>query len=558
MIRDDPFAMGRHVRLSSSYWPKDTSQDVLSTTLAELLQGGAQAAPDRVALVEGIADRDARRRWTYRDLAEQSDRIARVLLAGFQPGERIAICSPNCPEWVLLQLGASLAGIILVPMNPAFRRAEIEHVLKSAGAAGLFFADRYRDVDLGAIARDLATRLPDLRAIVSLSDWDAFFSAAPSDAPLPDVAPDDILQIQFTSGTTGFPKGACLTHRGVITSSMYSARAGRFPEGGVWINAMPMFHIGGVATEIGTFALHGTYVLMPGFDAGLMLELFESERGMTTLVVPTMLHGLLEHPDIDRRDTSSLRVVACGASAVPPPLIRRARQIFQCDFTIPFGQTELSGIFCQALPSDSIEHQCETVGRPLPQVEVKIADPLTGAVRATGEIGEIWVRGYQAMTGFFGLPDETARTITGDGWLKMGDLATMDDRGYLRITGRLKDMIIRGGVNLYPAEIESVLVNHPDVAQVSVVGVADERWGEVVAAVIVPTTSDLRPNPDALDAHCREHLAAHKAPSLWYFVDSFPLNATGKIQKFVLQDWIRSGSIRPEKTTFQKARDVAG
>jgi len=554
----EQFSMGQKTRLLSSYWPRDTSQHMISTTLGELLRGAAQKSPDRIALVEGIPDKEARRRWTYRDLLDQADRIARSLLARFQPGERVAICSPNCPEWVLLQLGASLAGIILVPMNPAFRKAEIDHILKTAGAAGLFFTDRYRDVDLAAIVRDLAPGLPDLRVTVSLSDWDDFVSSAPSDVPLPEIGPDDILQIQFTSGTTGFPKGACLTHRGVITSATYSARVGGLPDGGVWINAMPMFHIGGVATEIGTFAQNGTYVLMPGFDAGLMLELFESERGVTTLVVPTMLHGLLEHPDINRRDTSSIQVIACGASAVPPPLIRRAKQTFGCDFTIPFGQTELSGMFCQALPSDSTEDQCETVGRPLPHVEVKIADPLTGDVRATGEIGEIWVRGYQTMTGFFGMPEETRKTITDDGWLKTGDLATMDDRGYLRITGRLKDMIIRGGMNLYPAEIEYVLVNHPNVAQVSVVGVADEKWGEVVAAVIVPASSNVSPDPDMLDAYCRESLAAHKTPSLWYFVESFPTNATGKVQKFAIQDWIRSGSITPTKTTFQKQREASG
>lgn len=551
MGKDQTF-MGETARLTSSYWPKDTSRQVLSITLGGLLRQAAQKAPERIALVDGGAEITTRRRWSYRELLGQAEHVAHRLLARFRPGERVAIYAPNCPEWVLLQLGAALAGIVLVPMNPAFRSAEVEHILKSSGAAGLFFADRFRDLDLGAIARDLQPRLPDLRILVSLTDWAAFLSVAPSDEPLPQVDPDDVVQIQFTSGTTGFPKGACLTHRGVISSSTFSARAGEFPEGGVWINAMPMFHIGGVATEIGTFALGGTYVLMPGFDAGQMLELFESERGVTTLVVPTMLHNLLDHPDLSHRDTSSIRVIACGASAVPPTLIRRAKQVFQCDFTIPFGQTELSGIFAQALPGDTTEDQCETVGRPLPQVEVKIADPATGAVRETGEVGEIWVRGYQAMTGFFGLPEETRKTITEDGWLKMGDLGTMDDRGYLRITGRLKDLIIRGGMNLYPAEIESVLMTHPDVAQVSVVGVPDEKWGEIVAAAVVPA-SGAKSDLDTLDSHCRGHLAAHKIPSLWFFVDQLPMNATGKVQKFALQDWIKSGLITPTPTSFQKS-----
>lgn len=549
--------MPKVTRLSLSYWPKDTSQEVRAVTLGGLIRQVASETPDRIALVEGTADAGKRRRWSYAGLLEQSERVARALLARFKPGERIAVCAPNCPEWIFLQVGASLAKLVLVPMNPAYRTAEVAHVLKSAKAAGFLFAERYRDVDLKSIALEQQGSLPEIRHAICLSDWNDFVESAPLLASLPEVGPDDILQIQFTSGTTGFPKGACLTHRGVINASLYSARAGEFPDGGVWVNAMPMFHIGGIATEIGTFAQRGTYVLMPGFDAGLMLELFECEKGMTTLVVPTMLHTLLDHPDLSRRDLSSLRVIACGASAVPPPLIRRAKETFGCKFTIPFGQTELSGIFAQCLPSDSTEDQFETVGRPLAQVEVKIADPGTGAVLPTDEVGEIWVRSYIVMAGFFGQPEETRKTITEDGWLKMGDLATMDDRGYLRITGRLKDMIIRGGMNLYPLEIEGVLANHPDVAQVSVVGVPDEKWGEVVGAVVLPSAGKTPPSPDVLDLYCREHLAAHKAPSLWYFVDSFPTNATGKIQKFTLHEWIKSGVIAPTSTTHQRSRERA-
>ncbi len=546
--------MHNKMRLSSSYWPKDTSQEVQAVTLGDMIRRVASEIPDRIALVEGAADAGKRRRWSYAALLEQSGRVARALLSRFQPGERIAISASNCPEWIFLQVGASLAKLVLVPMNPAYRALEVEHVLKSSKAAGYFFVERHRDVDLKSIVLGLRGSLPHLRHALCLSDWNAFLDSAPPMASLPEVGPDDVLQIQFTSGTTGFPKGACLTHRGVINASLNSAKAGEFPDGGVWVNAMPMFHIGGVATEVGTFALRGTYVLMPAFDAGLMLELFESEKGTMTLVVPTMLHMLLDHPDLPRRDLSSLRVIACGASAVPAPLIRRAKATLGCKFTIPFGQTELSGTFSQCLPSDRVEDQCETVGRPLAQVEVKIADPVSGAVLPSNEVGEIWVRGYPLMVGFYGLPEDTRKTITEDGWLKMGDLATMDDRGYLRITGRLKDMIIRGGMNLYPLEIEALLVNHPDVAQVSVVGVPNEKWGEVVGAVILTASGKAPPSPEELDLYCREHLAAHKAPSLWYFVDSFPTNATGKVQKFVLQEWIKSGVIVPRSRTNERTR----
>jgi fatty-acyl-CoA synthase len=276
-----------------------------------------------------------------------------------------------------------------------------------------------------------------------------------------------------------------------------------------------------------------------------MLELIESERANGGLFVPTMILALLEHPDFSKRDLSSYRVMLSGASVVPAALVNRTKAAFGADLVILFGQTELNGVVCVTTPTDSVEDQSETLGRPLPQVDLRIVDPETGATQPIDTPGEIWIRGYQAMLGYCGMEEATRATIGADGWVRMGDLAAMDARGYLRITGRLKDMIIRGGMNIYAREIEDVLFDHPSVAEVAIIGIPDERWGEVVAAVIRPADPETPLSPDALHAHCRARLAAHKAPSVWFSVVAYPLTPSGKIQKFVLQDWVKAGSLTP-------------
>jgi fatty-acyl-CoA synthase len=307
-----------------------------------------------------------------------------------------------------------------------------------------------------------------------------------------------------------------------------------------------MFHIGGgTLTELGTIAQRGTYVLLPGFDPGLVLELIEAYRGTIMLAVPTMLLALLEQPGLADRDLSSLQTVMSGAAVVPAALVRRTTETFGCQTAIVFGQTELHGVISQTQLDDSPEDQSETIGRPLPQVEVKIADPVTGEVMPVGQVGEICARGYQTMLGYFGLPEETAAALDGDGWLRTGDLAAMDGRGYLTIAGRLKDMIIRGGENIYPREIEDVLFAHSDVSQAAVLGLADDMWGERVAAVIKPADLANPPSPSALREYCRERLAGFKAPAEWFFVAEYPLTASGKIQKFRLQEDIAAGRITP-------------
>lgn len=536
----------RTVRLADSRWPADHSIALLETTVGDLLRQCAAETPDRVAFVEGLSAVAGRRRWTYRQLLDSAEAVARALLRRFKPGERVAVWSQSRAEWVLLQHGAGMAGLVLVTVNPAYLEDELAHVLASSGAAGIFYTERYRDNDTAALVRAVRPRLGALREAIGFGDWDAFVASADSALPLPLVKPGDMVQIQFTSGTTGRPKGACLHHRGLINAARFAAMRAGFPAGGAWASAMPLFHIGGCASgEFGAFTARGTLVMQPVFDAGVMLELIESEGVCHLHAVPTMLYAMLEHAEFAHRRLDSLKTIMSGGSPVPATLVRRVRDLLGCRFTITFGQTELNGVICQTHPEDDPERQSTTIGQPAPQMEVKIADPVTGAVRALGEPGEIWARGYQAMLGYFNSAAGEETALTADGWLKTGDLASMDEAGYLSIAGRLKDCIIRGGENIYPREIEDVLLTHPAVQQASVVGVPDPKWVEAVAAVI--RLRDGLASPTALELHqyCRARLAAYKTPAQWFIVDEFPLTLSGKIQKFALREGIASGALPP-------------
>jgi fatty-acyl-CoA synthase len=529
--------------LTQSYWPATDGEPVRDLTLGEALREAAAAAPDRLALVDGVADPAARRTWTYAEFLRDAERAARALLVRFHPGDRIGIWAPNSAEWIILQQGISLAGMVMVAANPAYRSRELSFILSQSGAVGLFHADSYRGADLTAIVAELRPELPELTDVVSFADFDQFLESGLEEQELPAVAPTDPIQIQYTSGTTGFPKGALLQHKGLVNEAHFVALRAGMADGDVYINAMPMYHIGGGAvTSFGAVAMHGTFVIMPGFDAGLMLELFETYRGTHSLLVPTMLMAVLDHPDRPSRDLSSLKTVMSGASAVPAALVHRTIDLLGCRFSILFGQTEMHGVISQTRVTDSPSDQSETVGQPLEQLEVKIADLLTQEPLPIGEQGEICCRGYQNMVGYYEMPEATASTIDTDGWLHMGDLGTMDERGFLRVTGRLKDMIIRGGLNIYPREIEELLSTHPAVADVAVVGVPDEAWGEQIAAVVV-----LRPGMTAdteeLRQFCQAQLSAHKAPSHWVFVDQLPVTPTGKTQKFLLRQQLASGEL---------------
>ncbi|WP_214364828.1 AMP-binding protein [Pseudonocardia sp. H11422] len=523
--------------LSESYFPADRTGEVRDVTVGQVVDEVAAVHPDRLALVYAEPPA-APRTWTYRELADEADRVARALLAEFTPGERVAVWSPNCAEWVLLQHGAARAGIVLVTVNPAYLERELRHVLARSEAVGVFYAPQFRGLDLGEVVARAIADLPAVRRTVSFAAWADFVTGADLDRVLPVVDPGGACQIQFTSGTTGAPKGAVLHHRGIVNAARFVAERVGLTDGAVSVNSMPLFHIGGCGVmELGTMAKAGTYVLAPGFDPGHVLELIEAHRGEVTLAVPTMLIALLEHPDLEKRDLGSLRVVMTGGASAPAELVRRTKCTLGTDFTISYGQTELCGVITQTAPADDEGDQAETIGRPLPFAEVKVIDPTEGVVLPVGRQGEICTRGYQTMLGYHGQAAETASTVDDDGWLHTGDLGTMDERGYLRITGRIKDMIVRGGEKVYPREIEEVLHTHPAVLDVAVLGVPDERWGErVVAAVRLRPGTDTDGIGPALTEHCRAQLARYKVPVEWHVLDQFPQTPSGKIQKFVLRD----------------------
>ena len=533
--------------LTESYWPADVSLPVLDLTAGDVLRRAARDAPGRVALAEVAppggslsgADRTDRT-WTYAELLADAERAAAWLGTRFSPGEHVAVWAPNIPEWVVLQYGASLAGLVLVTANPALREAELEYVLRQSRSAGVFYVGSFRGTDMAATIDRIAARLPELRETVSFTGWaDQIRAIAPRQ--LPAVSAGDPAQIQYTSGTTGFPKGALLHHRGLVANAGFvSARAG-FQRGGVWASALPLFHTAGCGLSVlGTALAQGTLVLAQFFAPEMVLRSIQDWRAGLFSGVPAMFAGLLAHPDFDAYDLSACGIVMSGGDAVPPALIDESERRFGACFSTVYGQTELSPILAQTSPGDLPADKRNTTGRPLWHAEVKIVDT-SGAVLPVGEAGEICARGYQLMLEYHDMPEATAVTVDADGWLHTGDLGVMDERGYLRITGRLKDMIIRGGENIYPSEIEAALTRHPGVAAAAVVGVPDPGWGEQVAAVITPAARP--PTAAELHQHLRALLAPHKTPRRWYVADNIPANAMGKTQKFILQRRIADGDL---------------
>ncbi|WP_433281969.1 AMP-binding protein [Pseudonocardia xinjiangensis] len=508
--------------------------------LRELTVGAALdlAAADwgpRTALVEFGPD-TAGRRWTFDQLRQEARQVARAMLERFRPGEHVAVWAANRPEWVLLEMGAAYAGLTLVTVNPAYQVGELGHVLGQSRCDGMFVQDTYRGRDLLPVVEEARPGLPALREVVALSGWDEFLASGDGARDLPSVDPGDIAQIQYTSGTTGTPKGAQLTHRGLVNVGRYYAVVNGAGPDDVWVNPMPMFHTAGCGlATLGAMQTGGMHVLPPGFDAGVMLDAFAAERGTILLSVPTMLIRMLDEQSARPRDLSSWRLSTLGGAPVPPELVRRAERELDVAVTIGFGQTEASPYITHTLPHDPNPDWITTVGRPLPHCEVRISDPASGAPVALGTVGEVCARGYGVMRGYFDAPEATAAALDADGWLHTGDLGSMDGLGYLRIEGRLKDMIIRGGENIYPREIEDLLFTHPQVADVSVVGLPDPEMGETVAAFVRPTPGS-DPSADELAAFCRRSLAAYKTPRVWRFLETFPQTSSGKIQKFVLRE----------------------
>jgi fatty-acyl-CoA synthase len=348
--------------------------------------------------------------------------------------------------------------------------------------------------------------------------------------------------IQYTSGTTGFPKGASLHHRGIVTNGVHTAMRNGLQAGDSLLGAMPLFHTGGsVLAALAAGAHQLTLALLEEFEPGHVLDVVEQHRVNTLAGVPTMLLALIEHPTFAERDLSSVKVMTSGGSTVPAPLVERLEHDVGAPFTIVFGMTEMSPVATMTYPDDAIEDKATTLGRPMPNVEVRIVD-LDNKTVPIGQPGEFCARGYLVMQGYNDNPEATAEAIDEDGWMHSGDLCTMDERGFCTIVGRLKDMIIRGGENIYPREIEDVLFRHPGVADVAVVGLPDDKWGEVVGAFLRPS-GDAHPSVSELRDYVRQHLAPHKTPVQWFEVSEFPLTGSGKVQKFRLLEQFKDGAI---------------
>ena len=528
------------VTLTEAHFPALAIGEIRDITVGGLLREAAARAPDRIALKEMNLHGQIDRCWSYAALLEQSERLATALLSRHTPGERIAVWSYNNPEWVLLEMAAGLAGLTLVTVNPSFQPREVKFVLEQSKAVALYTVESYRGNPMGDMARAVVAELPQVRDLIDMLDPAALFAGADAGAVLPQVNPRDPAQIQYTSGTTGFPKGAVLHHKGLVNNAFLHHDRFGFREGDVYLNFMPMFHTGGCGVgTLGTISKAGTLIIVAIFDPGAVNQVVQSEKVTHFLAVPTMIVGMLEAHKANPVDLSSMRGITSGGSMVAPELVKAAQAAYGCTLQIIYGQTETSPVLTMVWGDDSVADASQSVGQPLPHTEIAILDPDSGAVKGLGEVGEICARGYMVMLGYNENPEATAKTIDPQGWLHTGDLGTMDERGYVAVTGRVKEMIIRGGENLFPAEIENAMLEHPFVAEVAVVGVPDDKWGEIVACFI--RLEGGAPERHELVAHCRERLSPQKTPAHWVLVKEWPLTASGKIQKFVLRDQFVEG-----------------
>jgi fatty-acyl-CoA synthase len=484
-------------------------------------------------------------RYTYDELREAVSRLASGLLArGIAQGDRVGIWAPNCAEWVLVQYATAAIGAILVNVNPAYRTHELAYALRQSGMRLLVSAPAFGSSDYAAMIAETRPELPALEAAVLLGspEWEELSSCEVDADALRERAAglgfDDPINIQYTSGTTGYPKGATLSHHNILNNGFFVGELLAYgPEDRVCL-PVPFYHcFGMVMGNLGATS-HGACVVIPGpgFDAGATLAAVAAERCTSLYGVPTMFIAELSHPEFAGFDLASLRTGIMAGAPCPVEVMRRVvAEMHMSEVSICYGMTETSPVSTQTRRDDSLERRVGSVGRVGPHLEVKVVDPATGLVARRGRRGELCTRGYSVMLGYWEQPEQTAEAIDAAGWMHTGDLATMDDEGYVNIVGRIKDMIIRGGENVYPREVEEFLYTHPAVADVQVVGVPDERYGEIVCAWIVPKPG-ASPTEQEVKEFCQGRIARFKIPQLVRFVDSFPMTVTGKIQKFKMRE----------------------
>ncbi|WP_425092286.1 AMP-binding protein [Tropicimonas sp. S265A] len=543
-----------------SYVYGDTTTPLLEITIPALLSGTVDRFPDREAAVfveHGI-------RWTYDDFQREVDALAGGLLRlGLNKGDRLGVWAPNRPEWLLAQFATARLGVILVNVNPAYRTSELEFALRKTGCKALILAPRFKESDYVAMINALAPelmqakpgtliseRLPDLRSVIVMDDMPppgclSFPDVVDWGRDVPSAALDEIsegldcndpVNIQFTSGTTGQPKGATLTHRNIVNNARFVTDAiGLTAEDRLCI-PVPFYHCFGMVMGTLGCVTKGATIVVPaqGFDARTTLATLEDEACTGLYAVPTMVVAMLQHDDFPEFDLHMMRTGILAGAPVPIEIMRRVQSEMHMDeVTIAYGMTETSPVSFQSAVDDPLEKRVASVGRIQPHVEVKIVDA-TGQPVPVGAQGELWTRGYSVMQGYWDEPEKTSEAIDADGWMHTGDLATLDEEGFCKITGRLKDMIIRGGENIYPREIEEFLYTHPDVSQVQVFGIPDRKFGESVCAWIVPKPG-ATPSEASIAAFCKDRIAHYKVPTTIQFRDSLPMTVTGKPQKFEMR-----------------------
>jgi fatty-acyl-CoA synthase len=520
-----------------------TDVPLLEETIGSAFDRIVAEFPDREALVVPFQDV----RLTYRQLAERVDRLARGLIAlGLDKGDRVGMWSPNNAEWVYMQFAAAKAGAVLVNINPAYQTEELRYALAQSGCSALVSATGFKSSNYAAMIAEVRESLPSLEHVVLLdtADWDALLEGGESVSQSELATRGDALtnldpiNIQYTSGTTGFPKGATLSHRNLLNNGYFLGLGFRYTGIDRVCIPVPFYHCFGMV--IGNLAnlTHATTTVLPApsFDALATLQTLEAERCTSVLGVPTMFIAMLSHPDFHRFDLSSLRTGMMAGSPCPVEVMKQCvDEMHMGEVTIGYGMTETSPVSTQTSPDDPLDKKVGTVGRVLPHIEIKVIDPLTGETVALNEPGEFCTKGYSVMLGYWNEPGMTAEAIDADGWMHSGDLAVMDDDQYASIVGRIKDMIIRGGENIYPREVEEFLYSHPDIVDVQVIGVPDEKYGEeLVAWIRLREGATL--TRDDLAAFCAGRIAHYKIPRYVHVTDEFPMTVTGKIQKYRMRE----------------------
>lgn len=517
---------------------------LLGDTIGRNLDRALAAHPDREALV----DVASQRRWTYREFGRDVDALARGLAAhGVHKGDRVGIWAVNCPEWVLVQYATARLGAIMVNINPAYRLHELAFVLKQSGIEVLIASTEYRSSDYRAMAAEVRDECPRLREVVHIGDpeWDGLMAAG-ADLPADYLAVreaslscDEPVNIQYTSGTTGFPKGATLSHHNILNNGYFVGGTVGYTEQDRVCLPVPFYHCFGMVMGNLGITSHAACIVIPApaFDPAATLRAVEQERCTSLYGVPTMFIAELGLPDFASYDLSSLRTGIMAGSPCPAEVMKRVMsEMHMAEVSICYGMTETSPVSTQTRRDDDLEHRTETVGRVLPHIEVKVVDPSSGVTLPRGTPGELCTRGYSVMLGYWDEPQRTAEAVDDGRWMHTGDLALMREDGYVAVVGRIKDMIIRGGENIYPREIEEFLYTHPKIADVQVVGVPDARYGEEILACVIPRDPADPPTLAEVAGFCADRIAHYKVPRQLRVLDAFPMTVSGKVRKIELRE----------------------